>query len=379
VGPRQVRVLALAAELGISLYPSFCDGDDLLCIDGVVSRSGFDAATLDDVARVQAALEELAGRVPLEAPWDAPGARALDDETFDAWLVRSCGTEAGLRYWRMLVPGLMCTDAAQVSLLHFLFYIRSGHGIDHLVATRGGAQESRIAGGSQALATAMAQGLDVRLSCPVSEIRDGQVRFGDGLLRGARVVVAVPPPLAGRIRYAPALPWRRDQLMQQMPMGHVIKAQVRYASPFWRVDGLSGFALSTDGPVTSTFGTSPAPGGCGVLCAFVESDHALALSALPPPARRRAVIASLGRLFGAAATQPLEYFDMNWAEEEWSRGCFVGHFPPGAWTRYGSTLREPAGRIHWAGTETAERWNGYMDGAIRSGERAAAEVLAAPG
>jgi monoamine oxidase len=263
-----------------------------------------------------------------------------------------------------------------VSLLHFLFYVRSGDGIDHLVATRGGAQESRIAGGSQALALALAADLDVWLASPVSEIAGDEVRFPGGSLRAERVIVALPPTLAGRIRYAPALPWRRDHLMQQMPMGYVIKAQVRYSEPFWRADGLSGFALSTDGPVTSTFDTSPADGRSGVLCGFIESDHALALSALAPGDRRAAVVASLARLFGEPAARPLEYFDVNWAEEEWSRGCFVGHFPPGAWTRFGPALRAPVGRIHWAGTETAERWNGYMDGAIRSGERAAAEVLA---
>jgi monoamine oxidase len=383
VGATHTRMQALAEALGVGLFPSYCAGDDLLSIDGAISRAGFDDRTLADVAQTQRALEALAETVPLEAPWDAPDARAMDDRTLDAWLGERCQTGEGLRYWRMLVPGLLCADAAQISLLYFLFYVRSGEGIDMLVATEGGAQERRVRGGSHTLSRRMAEELGdaVRLNAPVHLIEqdaDGVVVHHDGgRIAAGRAVVAVAPALAGRIRYRPALDWRRDQLTQQTPMGFVIKAQARYPAPFWRADGLTGFALSTDGPVTSTFDTSPADAGCGVLCAFVESDHALRLAALDADERRAAVVAGLARLFGAPAGEPDDYMEVNWAQEEWTRGCFVGHPAVGAWTRFGSTLRAPAGRIHWAGTETAERWSGYMEGAVRSGERAAAEVLAA--
>ena len=56
--------------------------------------------------------------------------------------------------------------------------------------------------------------------------------------------------------------------------------------------------------------------------------------------------------------------------------------PPGSWTQFGPLLRRPVGPLHWAGTETADEWTGFMDGAVRSGLRAATEVaatLASPG
>ena len=77
------------------------------------------------------------------------------------------------------------------------------------------------------------------------------------------------------------------------------------------------------------------------------------------------------------ALHPRRYVEMDWADEVWTRGCPVGFSAPGALSEYGPWIRKPIGRIHWAGTETSTFWNGYMDGAVRSGERAAAEVLAA--
>ncbi len=89
------------------------------------------------------------------------------------------------------------------------------------------------------------------------------------------------------------------------------------------------------------------------------------------------ILSVFARFFGPRAADPEEYLERDWATEEWSRGCYGGRFGTGVWTGYGEALREAVGRIHWAGTETAEVWNGYMDGAVRSGERAAREVLTA--
>src|SRR5438034_4388335 len=75
-----------------------------------------------------------------------------------------------------------------------------------------------------------------------------------------------------------------------------------------------------------------------------------------------------------SGTRPPEPFTAWW-KEEWARGCSMAHFPPGILTRYGRLLREAFGRIHWAGTETATVSHGAIDGAVRSGARAAAEIL----
>jgi monoamine oxidase len=173
------------------------------------------------------------------------------------------------------------------------------------------------------------------------------------------------------------LPAHRDQLTQRVPMGSVIKCLAFYDEPFWRGDGLSGEAVSAKGPLTMMFDNSPPDGSCGVLVGFLEGKWARELGRVGEDERRRLVIDNLGRVFGERARTPERYLDKSWADEQWSRGCYEGYTPPGVLTAFGPALREPIGAIHWAGTETATVWNGYIDGAIQSGERAAREALAA--
>ena len=199
----------------------------------------------------------------------------------------------------------------------------------------------------------------------------------DGVeVRAQRVIVAVPPTLAGRLWYDPPLPGYRDQLTQRVPMGAVIKCFAIYDEPFWRTDGLSGSAVSSEGPLTLTVDNSPPDGGPGILVGFLEGRSARELGRVSEAERRAAVLGNLGRMFGPRAGRPERYLDKNWADEEWSRGCYEGYTPPGVLTAFGPALREPIGPLHWAGTETATVWNGYIDGALQSGERAVREALA---
>jgi monoamine oxidase len=387
VGPTQERALALAEELGVGLFPTYLEGDHFLAVGGAVKRYGGDdfalpGDALADVAETQERLEEMAAEVPLDEPWRAAEAAAWDAQTVDAWLVANSKTEVGLGYWRTLVPALNSAEASEMSLLHFLFYCRSGGTIDRLVATHGGAQESRLEGGSQQLAVRLADRLGrdiVRLGAPVTAIRqdDGGVKatHDGGVVEAGRAIVAVPPTLAARIRYSPALPPLRDQLTQQVPMGYVTKVQLAYPEPFWRTEGLSGSVFSLDDEVSVIFDNSPPDLSCGVLLGFLEGGNARRAGKLPPEARKELILSQFVKFFGPRAADPNEYVERDWAAEEWSRGCYGGRFGTGVWTGYGEALREPVGRIHWAGTETAEVWNGYMDGAVRSGERAAREVL----
>jgi len=386
VGPTQDRVLALAEELDLGLFPTYAEGEHFLAMDGSVKRYvGEDFAlpeeALTDVGETWEHLQKMADEVPLDGPWRAAKADAWDAQTVDTWLVPNAKTETGLGYWRTMVPALFSAETAEMSLLHFLFYCRSGGTLDRLVATHGGAQESRLEGGSQQLALRLGDRLGdaVRLNSPVSAIRQDdrgvEVAYDDGGVRAGRAIVALPPTLAGRIRYSPALPPLRDQLTQQVPMGYVTKVQIAYPEPFWRAEGLSGSVFSLDDEVSVIFDNSPPDLGCGVLLGFLEGRHARRAGKLPPEERKELVLSVFAKFFGPRAAAPAEYVERDWAAEEWSRGCYGGRFGTGAWTGYGEALREPVGRVHWAGTETAEAWNGYMDGAVRSGERAAREVL----
>jgi monoamine oxidase len=189
------------------------------------------------------------------------------------------------------------------------------------------------------------------------------------------VIVTLPPALAGRLRYDPPLPAQRDGLTQQVPMGSVIKMNVRYERPFWREAGLSGEVFSMDELVSVVLDNTPRDSDSGVLVGFFEGANARKVSPLSQDERRAIAVECLTRYFGPEAANVVEYIDKDWTAEEYTRGCYGGRLGAGVWTQFGSALAEPIGRIHWAGTETADVWNGYIDGAIRSGKRAAAEAL----
>ena len=125
------------------------------------------------------------------------------------------------------------------------------------------------------------------------------------------------------------------------------------------------------------YDNSPEDGACGVLLGFTEGIPARSWMQRSPDERRAAGVETLVQLFGARAAEPLEYVEHSWVSEEFSRGCYAGTMPPGAWRSFGPAVRANVGRIHWAGTETATVWNGYVEGAMQAGERAASDVLSA--
>jgi monoamine oxidase len=190
------------------------------------------------------------------------------------------------------------------------------------------------------------------------------------------VIVATPPPIAGRIRYEPLLSALRDQLMQRMGMGSLMKAEAVYDKPFWRDQGYTGQVISDVGPVKVTFDNSPPDGSVGVMMGFIGGTEARQLTQKSPADQQAAALGSFANYFGEQARNPRDYVQFNWTTEEWTRGCPVSILSPGTLLDFGEAIRRPEGRIHWAGTETATYWNGYMDGAVRAGERAAAEALA---
>jgi monoamine oxidase len=337
-----------------------------------------------DVERAQRRLNRLARSVPLDAPWEAPGAAKLDGQTAATWMRRNLVTRPGRMLLELGVEAVWAAQPEDMSLLHVLFYIHSAGSLEMLFDTEGGAQQDRFVGGSQLVPIRMAEGLGeerIVLGAPVRRIQHGPegvtVHADGATARGRRAIVAIPPALAGRIAYDPPLSGYRDQLTQRMPLGTVAKCMAIYGEPFWRAEGLSGQATSDRGPVRLTFDNTPPDGSPGVLLGFLEGRHARELGRLRPEERRTAVVDCFARLFGPRAGSPDDYVERLWAEEEWTRGCYGCHMPTGAWTNYGPALHAPIGPLHWAGAEYAHVWNGYMDGAVRSGEATAAEVVEA--
>lgn len=391
VGPTQNRMYELIDELGLETFPTWNAGELVVQLLGRTSRMGstrgavprLNPFALADLAQGMARFTRQATRTSLTEPWRTEGARELDGQTFETWIRRNLRTATGRAYFRVACEAVFSAESTDLSALHALFYAHSGTDLETLLAVPGGAQQDRVVGGSIRISEAMAADLGdrVRLSSPVRRIDqdDDAVRVttrSGEVVVASQVIVTLPPTLAGRLEYGPALPSWRDQLTQRLPAGSVIKVFAVYPEPFWRADGLNGQAASDQGPVKVTFDASPPSGTPGILLGFLEADDGRRWARRTVAERRQAVVDCFVRYFGPGAAEPVEYLERDWMAEEHSRGCYGAHFTPGVWTSYGHALRTPVGRIHWAGAECSPVWNGYMEGAVRSGESTAGDVAA---
>ena len=389
IGPTQDRMEALVGELGLDMFPTHHAGRKVLFVGERRStyRGDIPSMAPHRLVLLQATisrLERLCRRVGADPePWTRADATRWDAETVETWKRRNIPSAAVRGVFDAAVRTVFGAEAAELSMLHALSYLSAGGGLMRVVEIRGGAQERRFAGGAQAVSLGLAERLSapVVLASPVRTIEEtrGGVRVvgDDGEWRAKRVIVAMAPVMAGRIGYDPPLPALRDELSQRSPMGATIKFHALYERAFWRDDGYSGEAVYTDGPISAAFDNSSADGSAAALLAFSVGAAARRIGALDPAARRREVTGALVRAFGPRVGEPTAWLEKDWSADPWTRGCPTGNFPPGVLSMFGPALRAPAGRIHWAGTETATEWTGYMDGAVRSGERAADEVLAA--
>lgn len=388
VGPTQDRVLALIAELGLGTFPTRTDGDNLLELGGRLRRyrgtiPKLGPLVLLDLEQARRRLDRLSRRVDPAAPWKAADAQRLDSVSFADWIRRTARTGTARELMRVAGRTVWGAEPEAMSLLHALAYVRGGGGFDKLLDVEGGAQQDRVVGGSQLIATRMAARLGERvaLGAPVRRIAWGEngvmVESDGGSVAARRAIVATPPQLVGRIAFEPALPQVHELLGQAMTGGWLIKLTAVYDEPFWRQEGLSGEAVSAGGPITVAFDNSPPSGLPGALVGFVGGADAPGFAALPPGERERVALDCFARLFGARARHARMYLERDWLAEEWSRGGPVSVLPTGGLTAAGPALRQAVGPLHWAATERATRWAGYIDGAVRSGEAAASEVLTA--
>jgi monoamine oxidase len=393
VGPTQDRLYALAREYGVETYPTYSTGRSTQFFRGNVKRYNglippLSLLSLLSLDKAIKRVNKLSARINLDAPWESPEAYLYDSMTLGTWLEQTVGFETARQFFKVAAEAIWAADPADISMLHALFYTKSGGNLERLMNVEKGAQEERFVGGAQTMADHMARelGSALRLNSPVSQIsqQDGLATVtghtdGHPFSVGARrVVVAIPPPLQTQIRFEPALPLARQQLMQNLPMGAVWKCYAFYDRPFWREQGLNGLAATPDGYVTVTFDNSPpavAGKSPGILMGFVLGNQARSFSELSEGERKTAALDAFATLFGEAARTPRRYLDHSFLNEPYSQGCYAALFGPGIWTQLGHALREPVGCVHWAGTETSPIWNGYIEGAIRSGERAAAEVI----
>lgn len=394
IGPTQTHIKALADDLGIETFDEYVTGKNVY-ISSLLGRSTYtgtvppDPTILLDAALLQMRLNAYAAQLDVAAPWAHPRAAEWDKVTLGTWIRRntlnSWGINNLLRSWTQ--PGFGA-DPDELSLLFVLHYIacsgdESNPGtFERNSDTIDGAQESRFVGGSGRIPIALARRLGdwVALAAPVSRIEhvDGRVRVhtARGRVSARRVIVAASPEQVLDIDFSPGMPAGRRTLLERSEMGRLMKADAVYDTPFWRADGLTGFGIADRGAVRVAFDNHASDTGHGILLAFVGGSTHDQYAALPLAERRRAILEGFAKMFGDRALRPIEYTEQDWTKERWTGGGPTAIHGTGVLSTYGRWLRTPYGRVHWAGTETSTYWTGYMDGAVRAGERAAAEVLA---
>ena len=390
VGPTQNHILALSDELGVPTFKEYVAGKNVYASKNLTLKyKGTvppDPLILFDAAILQKRIDDMSKQVPVDAPWTAKKAKAWDSITVDQWIRANTLVPKVREVLLAYLQPSFGTDGKNMSLLFLLWYIATAGDETHVgtfersSGTANGAQDSRYVGGSGLIPLRMADALAdrVALNAPVRRITQTSsgvaVATDRGTVQAKRVIVAVPPPLALDIQWSPVLPARRRLLLQHLHMGKLMKCDAVYETPFWRAKGLSGSGVATDGAVRAMFDNSPADAAVGVLLGFVGGSTYETYGPKSLAERRAAVLQGFARFVGNEALNPIEYVEHDWTKEPWTLGSPIASPTPGTISLVGSTIREPIGRIHWAGTETATYWSGFMDGAVRAGERAATEV-----
>jgi monoamine oxidase len=398
VGPTQTKLLALAKELGVDTFKTYNEGNYIYYRNGVSTpyEAGGPAGAIPpdptgvaDAFKAILQMNQMAAMLDVTKPWAAANALEWDSQTFETWKLANTTTDSGRFLLDLAIQAVWAAEPRDVSLLHVLFYIASATDgeappdFQRLINTAGGAQESRFVGGSQRVCLELAKRLGKRvvLAAPVRRIVQHRgsvdVITDKGRFAAKQVIVTGPPAVTAYIDYSPQLPAQRAQLLQRFPQGNAIKCEAIYDKPFWREKGLAGQITSDAEPVRVTFDNSPPDGSPGVMLGFIEAHFARVWSRKSAAERKKAVLENFATYFGDEALKPKAYIEKDWSAEAWTRGCYVGFTPPGALVDYGEAIRAPVGRIHWAGAEMATYWNGYMDGALRSGSDAAGAALAA--
>ncbi|XP_076614835.1 putative flavin-containing monoamine oxidase A [Chaetodon auriga] len=394
VGSTQTHILELIKELGLETYPQFSIGKKVLHIGrpGAKVRTyrssipALSIAALMDFTQFLWKIDRLCATVCVQDPSRTPNAAELDSMTLHSYIEKHAWTAELKEEMGLCSRSVFGMEPSQMSFLFFLMYAAAAGGLLPLLeSTPGSAQESKIKGGTQQLSECLAERVgwrNVQLGSAVTAIwQDAEwarVTTATNTFLCRAVIVTCPPHLAAKIHYQPALPSQREFLTQNMPVGHMIKFIITYQTAFWREKGFSGEIVagsSGDCPFCVTFDAT-SPNGNAALVGFIAGQLASQWSSKESGERREAVLSSLVKYLGPEAASFIHYEEKDWAKEDYSGGCPVNVMVPGLLTYYHPSLRKPCGRIHWAGTETATQWCGYMSGAVQAGQRAALEVLA---
>ncbi|KAL4779260.1 hypothetical protein BJX76DRAFT_365447 [Aspergillus varians] len=387
----QSRVYALAKRYGAELIEQNTQGNGILeDWDGNVLSfpygevPNFDEATRNNVAEIRDMCEADCQALDIWRPRNT----ALDALTLEAYLRSRGASDAALGTAAVWTRAMLGVEPCDISALYFLNYCKSGGGLLIMRSDRkDGGQYLRIRGGTQTFSKGLAASLPnnvVRLESPVHTVvreigSSVKVQTSGSVFSARKVITTVPGPVLKTIAFHPPLPPAKRAWVESLYYGYYTKAMMEFKSPFWVARGFCGLANSFIGPAGVIRDSCIPQDNKFVLTCFMGGEPGRAWAALSTPEREKTLLAQLSRLYGVSnlEDQFLQMTAYEWAHDEFAGlGCPCTSMPPGVLdTLGGNGLRAPIGNLHFAGTETAGEWKGYMEGAIRSGERAAAEVV----
>uniref|UniRef100_A0A8C5ZDL5 Amine oxidase n=1 Tax=Marmota marmota marmota TaxID=9994 RepID=A0A8C5ZDL5_MARMA len=377
VGPTQNRILRLSKELGLQTYKVNINERLVQYVKGKTYpfRGAFppvwNPLAYLDYNNLWRTMDNMGKEIPADAPWQAPHAEEWDKMTMKDLIDKICWTKTARQFASLFVNINVTSEPHEVSALWFLWYVKQCGGTTRIFSVTNGGQERKFVGGSGQVSERIMEllGDRVKLSHPVTYIDQSGANITIETLNHEcyecrYVISAIPPTLTAKIHFKPELPSERNQLIQRLPMGAIIKCMMYYKDAFWKKKDYCGCMIIEDeeAPISITLDDTKPDGS------------------LPAIMGKRKICELYAKVLGSEeALQPVHYEEKNWCEEQYSGGCYTAYFPPGIMTQYGRVIRQPVGRIYFAGTETATHWSGYMEGAVEAGERAAREVLNALG
>lgn len=389
IGVGHDEVLELAELYGIETIALPAKGNLLVRLRGktvaIPSTEEHNELTpfeVSDLGQGILRLRRLSDRLRTDRAW-AQANEAWLRQDLRRWIHTNLRTAGAQRRFHEVYNAAFGPMRKDADLMEGLHQVASGPNLESMLASNGGLNQLRLQGGMFALCQAMADELGdvIRLGSPVTKIthdaESATIELADGeQIQARRVISTLPPRLAVEMDYEPPLPAWRAETALKVAAGNVIKAYLVYETPFWREKGLSGQSSTDEGAVRVTFDTTTDEGERGLLMGFFEGADADSLSRRSSTLRQRTFVDSVVKTFGEVAASPVEYIERDWSAERYTAGCHGAHFAPGVWTTNGPVLAEPEGVVYFAGAEYSARFNGYMEGAIRSGLEMAAKVAA---
>ncbi|XP_066212219.1 amine oxidase [flavin-containing] A [Saccopteryx leptura] len=390
VGPTQNKILRLSKELGLETYKVNVNERVVQYVKGKTYpfRGAFppvwNPIAYLDYNNLWRTLDNMGKEIPADAPWDAPHAEEWDKITMKELIEKICWTQTAKQFASLFVNINVTSEPHEVSALWFLWYVKQCGGTTRIFSVTNGGQERKFVGGSGQVSEKIMNllGDRVKLRHPVASID----QTGDNIIietlnhevyQCNYVIIAIPPTLISKIHFSPEMPTERNQLVQRLPMGAIIKCMMYYKEAFWKKKDYCGCMIIQDeeAPISITLDDTKPDGSLPAIMGFILARKAVQLAKLHKDERKRKICELYAKVLGSEALQPVHYEEKNWCEEQYSGGCYTAYFPPGIMTRYGRVIRQPVGRIYFAGTETATHWSGYMEGAVEAGEREARSIL----